>query len=97
MQKVPPSALSNLYQTSLEPTHIVSVLRVFQVLLTTPAHEDQREDLKAWVKDYLNGYTRVQRFGTITLFMSTEERKLVKDVLVKAGVAEGENVWKKWL
>ncbi|KZV68816.1 hypothetical protein PENSPDRAFT_686951 [Peniophora sp. CONT] len=97
LSKVPPSALSNLYQTSLEPSHIVSVLRVFQVLLTTPAHEDQREDIKTWIKDYLNGYTRVQRFGTITLFMSTEERKLVKDVLVKAGVAEGGDLWRKWL
>ena len=85
-----------MYQTSLETTHLVSVLQVFQALLTAPAHDAQREDVRSWIRQYLEGYTRVQRFGTITLFMSTAERKLVKEVLGLVGVNEGE-VWKKWL
>ncbi|VDB85590.1 unnamed protein product [Peniophora sp. CBMAI 1063] len=95
--KVPPASISALYKTSLEPAHLVSVLHVFQALLSSSAHEGQREDIKTWIRQYMDGYTRVQRFGTITMFMSTEERMLVKDVLSKAGVPEGEELWKKWL
>lgn len=48
-----------------------------------------------FVKQYLLNFARVPRFSTVVLFMSSDERLLVKDVWSSAGDGGGLNISEK--
>lgn len=66
-----------MFKTSLEAPLLVSVLETFKFVLTE--HDDD-SSTKDSVKAYLLNLARVPRFSTIIMFMSKDERKLVKEI-----------------
>ncbi|KAG2034856.1 hypothetical protein BDR03DRAFT_575962 [Suillus americanus] len=69
---IPPLSLPNMFQASLEPVLLSSILQHFERLidLQIAAPDDVRE--------YLVSLSKVQRFGTIMLFMNKDEKMLLK-------------------
>lgn len=68
-----------MFKTSLEAPQLVSVLDTFSFVLHDPEFEYE-PDVKETVKRYLINFSRVPRFSTIAMFMSRDEKKLMKDV-----------------
>ena len=68
-----------MFKTSLESPHIVSILSTFAAVLHDPEFEYE-PDVKATIKTYLINFSRVPRFSTIIMFMSKDEKALVKEV-----------------
>jgi RNA polymerase II-associated protein 3 len=68
-----------MFKTSLEAPQLVSLLETFNFVLHEPEFEYE-PDVKETVKRYLISLARVPRFSTITLFMSKDEKQLVKQV-----------------
>lgn len=77
IDNVPASSLPAMFKTSLEAPLLVSMLETFKFVLTE--HDDERT-IKDSVKSYLLNLARVPRFSTIIMFMSNDEKKLVKEV-----------------
>lgn len=73
MQTISPSSIPALFQVSLEPDLLKSVLHTFQAVLERDSASDTRDS----VRDYLLAFTKVQRFGTVMLFMNKQERQLL--------------------
>ncbi|KAI0029481.1 hypothetical protein K488DRAFT_80143 [Vararia minispora EC-137] len=88
LSRIPPSALPSLFQTSLETPLLLSVLDTFHTLLTSSAYETERHDLRNWIRQYLVHFPQVPRFGTVVLFLSSNEKALTKEVLREAGADE---------
>ncbi|KAI0345700.1 hypothetical protein BDW22DRAFT_1481920 [Trametopsis cervina] len=77
LQQIPPTGVPSVYKTSLEPTHLVSLLRVFHdILQNTAAHGDNT----MLIRSYLLGIAQIPRFSTVILFTNAEERRLIKAV-----------------
>lgn len=72
VQTIPPSSIPALFQVSLEPELLKSILYTFQAVL----EQDSTPDARDGVRDYLLAFTKVQRFGTVMLFMDKQERHL---------------------
>jgi hypothetical protein len=70
-----------MFQASLEPVLLSSILQHFQrvIDLQIAAPDDVRE--------YLVSLSKVQRFGTIMLFMSKDEKILLKGLWETCGKA----------
>ncbi|KAG2060663.1 TPR-like protein, partial [Suillus hirtellus] len=68
---IPPLSLPKMFQASLEPVLLSSILqhfaRVIDLQIATPSD----------VREYLVSLSKVQRFGTIMLFMDKEEKMLL--------------------
>ncbi|KAG9315549.1 hypothetical protein JVU11DRAFT_3170 [Chiua virens] len=64
----------SIIQVSLEPDLLKSILHAFQVML----EQDSSPDTRDIVRDYLLAFTKVQRFGTVMLFMDKQERQLLE-------------------
>ncbi|KAG2123377.1 hypothetical protein BD769DRAFT_1471366 [Suillus cothurnatus] len=69
---IPPLSLPNMFQASLEPVLLSSILQHFErvIDIQIAAPDDVRE--------YLVSLSKVQRFGTIMLFMNKDEKMLLK-------------------
>ncbi|KAG1880705.1 hypothetical protein C8R48DRAFT_573161, partial [Suillus tomentosus] len=69
---IPPLSLPKMFQASLEPVLLSSILqhfaRVIDLQIAAPSD----------VREYLVSLSKVQRFGTIMLFMNKEEKILLK-------------------
>lgn len=76
---IPPSSLPNMFQASLEPVLLSSILQHFErvIDLQIAAPDD--------VRKYLVSLSRVQRFGTIMLFMNKDEKMLLKGLWERCG------------
>ena len=74
-----------MFKTSLEAPLLVSMLETFKYILENNSGRDVKES----VKTYLLNMARVPRFTTIVLFMSKDEKQLVKEVW--DGVAVGDD------
>ncbi|KAF8552747.1 TPR-like protein [Imleria badia] len=74
IRTIPPSSVPALFQVSLEPELLRSVLHTFQAVL----EQDPASDTRDSVRDYLLAFTKVQRFGTVMLFMDKRERQLLE-------------------
>jgi hypothetical protein len=72
VQGIPPLSLPNMFQASLEPVLLSSILQHFErvIDIQIAAPDDVRE--------YLVSLSKVQRFGTIMLFMNKDEKMLLK-------------------
>ncbi|KAI9568341.1 hypothetical protein HD554DRAFT_2172422 [Boletus coccyginus] len=71
---IPPSSVPALFQVSLEPELLKSILHMFQAVLEQYPTSDTRDS----VRDYLLAFAKVQRFGTVMLFMDKQERQLLE-------------------
>jgi len=78
-QRIPPQSLPKMFQASLEPSLLSSMLQHFERVL------DQQIAAPSDVHDYMESLSRVQRFGTIMLFMSKDEKILLKRLWEKCG------------
>ena len=85
-------ALSSLFKTSLEPGLFVSIVAVFEAVLDSAA----KDDVSVVVEAYMHAFGKVDRFGTVVLFLSKEEKARVRRVWEMLGVALGEEdaAWK---
>ncbi|THH14016.1 hypothetical protein EW146_g6278 [Bondarzewia mesenterica] len=97
-QKIPPPTLPALFQTSLDPSLLSSLLTTFQALLTRRTENADALNVNGWIREYMIHLARVPRFSTIVLFMSKEEKKRVKDVWTALGREGTEcsivrNIW----
>lgn len=73
MCTIPPSSLPALFQASLEPDLLKSILHTFQAVCNPST--------SSAVRDYLTALMRVQRFGTVMLFMDKQERQRLESLL----------------
>lgn len=71
IQTIPPPDLPSLFKTSLESSHLVSILNVLS---------DMPPETSGRVKEYLSNLTRVSRFGTIRMFLNKDEKEVVRKV-----------------
>ncbi|KAG1743249.1 uncharacterized protein EDB91DRAFT_1247329 [Suillus paluster] len=69
---IPPVSLPKMFQASLEPVLLSSMLQHFERVI------DQHIAAPADVREYLVSLSKVQRFGTIMLFMNKDEKTLLK-------------------
>ncbi|KAG2340129.1 hypothetical protein BDR05DRAFT_950599 [Suillus weaverae] len=76
---IPPLSLPKMFQASLEPVLLSSILQHFErvIDLQIAAPDDVRE--------YLISLSKVQRFGTIMLFMNKDEKMLLKGLWETCG------------
>ncbi|KAI6098852.1 TPR-like protein [Pisolithus croceorrhizus] len=72
MRTIPPSSLPALFQASLEPDLLKSILHTFQAVFNPST--------RSAVRDYLTALMRVQRFGTVMLFMDKGERQRLESL-----------------
>ncbi|KIJ60272.1 hypothetical protein HYDPIDRAFT_99130, partial [Hydnomerulius pinastri MD-312] len=74
IRTIPPSSIPALFQASLEPDLLKSILHTFRTTLDRSSDPDASDV----VGDYLSAFTRVQRFGTVMLFMDKQEKQLLE-------------------
>lgn len=74
IQTIPSSSIPPLFQVSLEPELLKSILHMFRTVL----EHDFAPNTRDTVRDYLLAFTKVQRFGTVMLFMDKQERQLLE-------------------
>ncbi|KAF9457431.1 hypothetical protein BDZ94DRAFT_1273109 [Collybia nuda] len=74
-----PVDLPILFKSSLEPTLLVDILQVFEVLVD----DEKRRPL---LQEYMENFARVPRFGTIALFLSRKEKDTVERVWARLGI-----------
>lgn len=72
MCTIPPSSLPALFQASLEPDLLKSILHTFQAVCSPFT--------SSAVRDYLTALMRVQRFGTLMLFMDKREQQRLESL-----------------
>ncbi|TDL23198.1 hypothetical protein BD410DRAFT_787515 [Rickenella mellea] len=82
IQKIQPTYLPTLFQTSLEPTLLVSIVETFQSLVSA---EDASDEDKEMVNDYMKWFAKIPRFETVVLFLSSREKSLVRSVCMATG------------
>ncbi|KAG2065025.1 TPR-like protein [Suillus decipiens] len=78
---IPPSSLPNMFQASLEPVLLSSILQHFERFIDL--HIAAPHD----VRKYLVSLSRVQRFGTIMLFMNKDEKILLQGLWERCGIS----------
>ncbi|KAH0832220.1 hypothetical protein J3R83DRAFT_13183 [Lanmaoa asiatica] len=74
VRTITPSSIPALFQVSLEPELLKSILHALQAVLEQDSAPDTRDN----VRDYLLAFTKIQRFGTVMLFMDKQERQLLE-------------------
>ncbi|THH11664.1 hypothetical protein EW145_g495 [Phellinidium pouzarii] len=79
--KVPPQALPSLFKTSLEAAFLVEILEVCALAVSTTGDLTIRDRVRA----YLRWFPRVQRFATVTLFLSKKEKEIAKKLVETVG------------
>ncbi|KAF8073441.1 hypothetical protein FPV67DRAFT_1477851 [Lyophyllum atratum] len=86
---VPPPRIPALVKTSLEPGLLISILTVFgEVLRVSP-------NAAAMVREYLDAFAKVERFGTIVMFLSPTEKAVAREVWETIGATK-EDVDRVW-
>ncbi|KAG1749336.1 hypothetical protein EDB19DRAFT_1942430 [Suillus lakei] len=76
---IPPVSLPKMFQASLEPVLLSSILQHFARVI------DQQIAAPDDVRKYLVSLSKVQRFGTIMLFMNKDEKMLLKGLWESCG------------
>jgi len=76
---IPPLSLPKMFQASLDPALLSSMLQHFERVI------DQQIAVPSDVREYMVSLSRVQRFGTIMLFMSKDEKILLNRLWEKCG------------
>ncbi|KAG7439204.1 uncharacterized protein BT62DRAFT_773219 [Guyanagaster necrorhizus] len=85
---VPPAQLPVLFQASLEPSFLASIVEIFR----SASDEEKNASI---VVEYLDALSKVPRIGTITLFLSEGERTVLRRLVEKVGVDKVNAVWRK--
>lgn len=94
---MPPSSVPALFKISLEPALLMAILAVFKrVLGAAGGGEHERRSLRATVRRYMDALGEVDRFGTVVLFLSREEKALARDVWEALGVSKQDALESAW-
>ncbi|KAG5726879.1 RNA polymerase II-associated protein 3 [Termitomyces sp. T112] len=93
-----PSSVPALFRTSLEPALLVSMMGVFRDVLNANAlKDDELDGVRERVRGYMDAFGKVERFETVMLFLSHEEKKVVRGVWEALGVDQfREDVGRAW-
>ncbi|KAF8879478.1 hypothetical protein BD779DRAFT_1551728 [Infundibulicybe gibba] len=83
ISSISPASLPTVFQTSLEPSMLISILKTFR------DHIDLNPG-PTNVKSYLDALARVPRFGTVVLFLSADEKEIARMVWERVGVISAE-------
>jgi hypothetical protein len=75
-QSVSPDSLAGMFQTSLEPPLLSSLLDV----LLSALRSDNSSKVQAAVRSYMLGLETVPRFNTVVLFMNKQEKAAAKEI-----------------
>lgn len=82
LSQIPPSSLPYLFQTSLEPSLLASMLATFLHVLRSPnANQQVKED----VKQYMSSLSRVPRFNFVLMLLSRSEKDTARQVWSEVG------------
>ena len=88
---VDPSTLPSLFQSNLEPPILLSMLQTFlEILPNNP-------DAAPKVLSYLDGLSKVSRINMVLLFLSEQERGVVRRLCDTLGDAARVRPWKSVL
>ncbi|KAH7913442.1 hypothetical protein BJ138DRAFT_634850 [Hygrophoropsis aurantiaca] len=71
---IKPSLIPQIFQTSLEPSLLVSILYAFRHILDRGQIGESSIYADIW--SYMESFQKVQRFGTVLLLMSKNEKQL---------------------
>ncbi|KZT19993.1 TPR-like protein, partial [Neolentinus lepideus HHB14362 ss-1] len=82
LTQIPPISLSSLFQTSLEPTLLVSMLTTFLHIIRVPGIPG---NVKEDVRQYMLSLARVPRFSIVLMLMSRSEKVVAKQVWEDVG------------
>ncbi|RDB15279.1 RNA polymerase II-associated protein 3 [Hypsizygus marmoreus] len=85
---IPPSSFPAFFKISLEPVLLLSILTVFNEVLRTGENASK-------VREYMDAFARVERFGTVVLFLSRAEKEVAREVWEGLGVTK-EDVGRLW-
>ncbi|KAF8574207.1 hypothetical protein K439DRAFT_866809 [Ramaria rubella] len=88
LTSVPPESLPALFQNSLEPEFLVSILKFFEAV-ASPATSHI-------LSLYMSALTLIPRFKTILLFLSPKEKDIARavwDAILPDGDHEGRRAW----
>ncbi|EIW81235.1 TPR-like protein, partial [Coniophora puteana RWD-64-598 SS2] len=88
LKTVPPSAIPQLFKTSLEPAFLVSILQMFLSVAGSASEEELME-----IREYMIALSRAQRFSTVMLLLNKEEKQLVKKVWDSLGNVKDKGHW----
>jgi len=88
LKTVPPSAIPQLFKTSLEPAFLVSILQMFLSVAGSASEEELME-----IREYMIALSRAQRFSTVMLLLNKEEKQLVKKVWDSLGNVKDNGHW----
>ncbi|KAF5372891.1 hypothetical protein D9758_001714 [Tetrapyrgos nigripes] len=81
---VPPSRLPTMFQTSLEPSLFMSICRT---LLDAIQHSDD-ENIVTVAVEYLQTFTKVPRIKTVVLFLTGDEKDVLRAIYQRLEVSE---------
>lgn len=87
---IPPSSFPAMFQASLEPSVLVSMMDTF---LATLCRSQGDHDTVCAVKAFMDAFTKVPRLGTVLLFLSEREKEIVREVWEKLGMRNVDGVW----
>jgi len=73
-QTIPATEFVGIFNNSLDPHLLTSMLESFKNLLVN------RQTLKQAVGEYFNALQRVPRFDTLTLFLNSSEAQTLRDL-----------------
>uniref|UniRef100_A0A8C6M5L5 RNA polymerase II-associated protein 3 n=1 Tax=Nothobranchius furzeri TaxID=105023 RepID=A0A8C6M5L5_NOTFU len=73
LRQIKPAAYSNIFNNSLEPD-------IMNQILTTLHKSDCRNEAPAMILEILSSLAGVRRFDMVVLFMSTQEKKVLKEL-----------------
>ncbi|TFK52695.1 TPR-like protein, partial [Heliocybe sulcata] len=82
MAQISPDSLPSLFQTSLEPTLLVSMLTTFLHILSVPGIS---VGVKEDIRQYMLALGRVPRFSIVLMLMSRSEKDLAEQVWQELG------------
>ncbi|KAG6815326.1 hypothetical protein H0H87_002938 [Tephrocybe sp. NHM501043] len=90
-QSIPPTNFPTFFKISLDPAQLTSILAVFQEVLDASRGEKEKE----MVREYMDAFGKVERFGTVALFLNRTEKAVAKGVWEALGVAKTDlaRVW----
>ncbi|KIM78520.1 hypothetical protein PILCRDRAFT_591682 [Piloderma croceum F 1598] len=91
ISQIPPTSLPAFFQTSLDPSLLVSILDTFLAVLHNIT--DPEDDNRARMRQYMAMFSKVPRFSTVVLLMSKKEKEKAKEVWDKMGVRNGGAAW----
>lgn len=79
-----------MFKISLEPSLLVSLLETF---LATLQQSNDDAHTASEIRDYVDALAKVPRFKTVLLFLSKNEKVILREVWEHLGLHHADPVW----